>query len=107
LIYLRIRRLPPMIVAHWPMDLGAVIMTLTLRWPYLVFEVAKMMIAPSAPNTNAGVQRCRGRVLWRLLREPAFGNACGLLLASLPSDPCCIGMICIVCNYLPVFDACR
>jgi len=31
LIYLRIRRLPPMIVAHWPMDLGAVIMTLTLR----------------------------------------------------------------------------
>jgi uncharacterized protein len=30
-IYLRIRRLPPMIVAHWPMDLGAVIMTLTLR----------------------------------------------------------------------------
>ena len=30
LIYLRIRRLPPMIVAHWPMDLGAVIMTLTL-----------------------------------------------------------------------------
>jgi hypothetical protein len=31
LIYLRIRRLPPMIVAHWPMDFGAVIMTLTLR----------------------------------------------------------------------------
>lgn len=31
LIYLRVRRLPPMIVAHWPMDLGAVIMTLTLR----------------------------------------------------------------------------
>jgi membrane protease YdiL (CAAX protease family) len=31
LIYLRIRRLPPMILAHWPMDLGAVIMTLTLR----------------------------------------------------------------------------
>jgi hypothetical protein len=31
LIYLRIRRLPPMIVAHWPMDLGAVIMTLRLR----------------------------------------------------------------------------
>lgn len=31
LIYLRIRRLPPMIVAHWPMDLGAVIMTLTLQ----------------------------------------------------------------------------
>jgi len=31
LIYLRIRRLPPMIVAHWPMDLGAVIMTLTLH----------------------------------------------------------------------------
>jgi membrane protease YdiL (CAAX protease family) len=29
-IYLRIRRLPPMIVAHWPMDLGAVIMTLRL-----------------------------------------------------------------------------
>jgi hypothetical protein len=31
LIYLRIRRLPPIIMAHWPMDLGAVIMTLTLR----------------------------------------------------------------------------
>ena len=31
LIYLRIRRLPPMIVAHWPMDLGAVIMTLTFH----------------------------------------------------------------------------
>jgi membrane protease YdiL (CAAX protease family) len=31
LIYLRVRRLPPMIVAHWPMDLGAVIMTLALR----------------------------------------------------------------------------
>lgn len=31
LIYLRIRRLSPMILAHWPMDLGAVIMTLTLR----------------------------------------------------------------------------
>ena len=29
-IYLRIRRLAPMIVAHWPMDLGAVIMTLKL-----------------------------------------------------------------------------
>src|SRR4030095_11020652 len=29
-IYLRIRRLPPMIVARWPMDLGAVIMTLRL-----------------------------------------------------------------------------
>ena len=31
LIYLRVRRLPPLIVAHLPMDLGAVIMTLTLR----------------------------------------------------------------------------
>jgi len=30
-IYVRIRRLPPMIVAHWPMDLGAVIMTLKLQ----------------------------------------------------------------------------
>jgi hypothetical protein len=30
MIYMRIRRLPPMIVAHWPMDLGGVIMTLTL-----------------------------------------------------------------------------
>ena len=31
LIYLRIRRLPPLIVAHWPMDLGAVLMTLVFR----------------------------------------------------------------------------
>jgi membrane protease YdiL (CAAX protease family) len=31
LIYMRTRRLPPLIVAHWPMDLGAVIMTLALR----------------------------------------------------------------------------
>jgi hypothetical protein len=29
-VYLRIRRLPPMIVAHWPMDLGAVTMRLRL-----------------------------------------------------------------------------
>jgi hypothetical protein len=29
-IYLRSRRLSPLIVAHWPMDLGAVIMTLRL-----------------------------------------------------------------------------
>jgi len=29
-IYLRMRRLPPIIVAHWPMDLGAVLMTLKL-----------------------------------------------------------------------------
>jgi CAAX prenyl protease-like protein len=29
-IYLRIRRLPPLILAHWPMDLGAVVMTLKL-----------------------------------------------------------------------------
>jgi membrane protease YdiL (CAAX protease family) len=28
LIYMRTRRLPPLIVAHWPMDLGAVLMTL-------------------------------------------------------------------------------
>jgi hypothetical protein len=27
LIYLRIRRLSPMILAHWPMDLGVAIMT--------------------------------------------------------------------------------
>jgi len=31
LIYLRLRRLPPLIVAHWPMDLGAVLMTLVFR----------------------------------------------------------------------------
>jgi membrane protease YdiL (CAAX protease family) len=31
LIYLRLRRLPPLIVAHWPMDLGAVLMTLVVR----------------------------------------------------------------------------
>jgi hypothetical protein len=27
LVYLRIRRLAPLIVAHWPMDLGVAIMT--------------------------------------------------------------------------------
>ncbi len=30
LIYLRTRRLPPIIVAHWPMDFGAALMTLAL-----------------------------------------------------------------------------
>ena len=31
LIYLRTRRLPPLIIAHWPMDLGAALMTLVVR----------------------------------------------------------------------------
>ncbi len=30
-IYQRTRRLPPLIVAHWPMDVGAVVMTLMVR----------------------------------------------------------------------------
>jgi hypothetical protein len=29
-IYLKTRRLPPLIMAHWPMEIGAALMTLRL-----------------------------------------------------------------------------